>query len=224
MKKWKCTVCGYIHEGDTPPEECPVCGADKSKFIEITEDAQAASEPEKPENTLAGAEKIKPTGTTGAGHKAQPFAELLDRYPHVTDQMAKLHAHPISVHIPNGVLPASILFLFPGILFDHTGFATAAFYNLVFVVLAMPVVFITGYVDWQTRFKGALTRIFKTKMVCAGIVFVLGFILMLWRWIDPAVTTAQSGYRWIFFILALVMLGAATVAGYLGGKLVFHKK
>jgi len=30
MKKWVCTVCGYIHEGDTPPEQCPVCkvGAD----------------------------------------------------------------------------------------------------------------------------------------------------------------------------------------------------
>ena len=34
MKKWVCTVCGYVHEGDAPPEKCPVCGADKSKFIE----------------------------------------------------------------------------------------------------------------------------------------------------------------------------------------------
>ena len=23
--KWKCRVCGYIHEGDTPPEKCPLC-------------------------------------------------------------------------------------------------------------------------------------------------------------------------------------------------------
>ncbi len=28
MKKWKCTVCGYIHVGEEPPEECPVCGAE----------------------------------------------------------------------------------------------------------------------------------------------------------------------------------------------------
>ena len=33
MKKWECTVCGYIHEGPEPPDECPVCGADKSQFI-----------------------------------------------------------------------------------------------------------------------------------------------------------------------------------------------
>jgi rubrerythrin len=32
-KKWKCTVCGYIHEGKTPPDICPVCGAFKYQFI-----------------------------------------------------------------------------------------------------------------------------------------------------------------------------------------------
>jgi len=33
MKKWKCTVCGYIHVGEEPPEKCPQCGAPKEKFI-----------------------------------------------------------------------------------------------------------------------------------------------------------------------------------------------
>jgi rubrerythrin len=32
-KKWKCTVCGYIHEGENPPEFCPVCEAHKYQFI-----------------------------------------------------------------------------------------------------------------------------------------------------------------------------------------------
>jgi rubrerythrin len=32
-KKWKCTVCGYIHEGAKPPDVCPVCGAHKYQFI-----------------------------------------------------------------------------------------------------------------------------------------------------------------------------------------------
>lgn len=34
MKKWVCTVCGYVHEGDTPPEKCPQCKASRDKFIE----------------------------------------------------------------------------------------------------------------------------------------------------------------------------------------------
>ena len=34
--KYVCSVCGYIHEGDNPPEECPIChaGADKFKVVE----------------------------------------------------------------------------------------------------------------------------------------------------------------------------------------------
>ncbi|MBN2162427.1 MAG: FAD-dependent oxidoreductase [Pontiellaceae bacterium] len=31
-KRWRCKVCGYIHEGDTPPETCPVCGVPGSEF------------------------------------------------------------------------------------------------------------------------------------------------------------------------------------------------
>lgn len=36
-KKFRCTVCGYIHEGDTAPEKCPMCGVPASKFVEIEE-------------------------------------------------------------------------------------------------------------------------------------------------------------------------------------------
>ncbi len=32
MAKYVCQVCGYVHEGDTPPEACPVCKAPAEKF------------------------------------------------------------------------------------------------------------------------------------------------------------------------------------------------
>ncbi|HNX92444.1 MAG TPA: FAD-dependent oxidoreductase [Syntrophomonas sp.] len=35
VTKWKCQVCGYIHEGPEPPDECPVCGAPKERFEPI---------------------------------------------------------------------------------------------------------------------------------------------------------------------------------------------
>lgn len=38
-KKFICTVCGYVHEGDEAPEKCPVCKAPASKFKEMTDDA-----------------------------------------------------------------------------------------------------------------------------------------------------------------------------------------
>lgn len=37
MKKWRCTVCDYIHEGETPPDVCPVCGVGPDLFEEVGE-------------------------------------------------------------------------------------------------------------------------------------------------------------------------------------------
>lgn len=38
---WKCSVCGYTHEGNDAPEFCPKCGAPKEKFNQLSEeDAQ----------------------------------------------------------------------------------------------------------------------------------------------------------------------------------------
>ena len=37
MAKWICSVCGYVHEGDTPPEFCPPCKAPASKFVKQEE-------------------------------------------------------------------------------------------------------------------------------------------------------------------------------------------
>ena len=34
MKKFVCTVCGYIYEGETAPEKCPLCGVGADKFKE----------------------------------------------------------------------------------------------------------------------------------------------------------------------------------------------
>ena len=37
MKKFVCPICGYVHEGDCPPEKCPQCGCAGEKFTEMTE-------------------------------------------------------------------------------------------------------------------------------------------------------------------------------------------
>ena len=44
MKKFVCTVCGYVHEGDTPPAQCPICQAPAEKFMEQQGDMTWASE------------------------------------------------------------------------------------------------------------------------------------------------------------------------------------
>lgn len=41
MKVWKCTVCGYIHRGEMPPDKCPNCGALKEKFVQVEENFES---------------------------------------------------------------------------------------------------------------------------------------------------------------------------------------
>lgn len=36
MKKFVCSICGYVHQGDAAPEQCPICKAPTSKFTEMS--------------------------------------------------------------------------------------------------------------------------------------------------------------------------------------------
>ena len=44
MAKWVCPVCGYVHEGDTPPEKCPICNVPGEKFTLQAEEKTWAAE------------------------------------------------------------------------------------------------------------------------------------------------------------------------------------
>ncbi|MBN1443958.1 MAG: rubredoxin [Planctomycetes bacterium] len=49
--KWKC-VCGYIHDGESAPAECPKCGAKAEKFTLLDESAAALVERSRRTNAL----------------------------------------------------------------------------------------------------------------------------------------------------------------------------
>ena len=46
MKKFVCSVCGYVHEGDAAPEKCPVCKVPAEKFKEQVGEMKLAAEHE----------------------------------------------------------------------------------------------------------------------------------------------------------------------------------
>ncbi|MDI6796497.1 MAG: hypothetical protein QMD09_06115, partial [Desulfatibacillaceae bacterium] len=166
MKKWQCTVCGYIHEGPEPPETCPVCGADKSKFVEFVEDDKQGaglptgqeSQPE--EASSAGQDAPKRSVPDGSGFKAvagRAFWKLFDLS---SDMMVRFKAHPILVHSPNGVIPMSFAFCVLAVLFKSDGLATAALFALIYVAFTMPLVLFSGYLDWKEKYGGNLTSLF----------------------------------------------------------------
>ena len=142
-------------------------------------------------------------------------------YSLATGLLTRHKAHPISVHIPNGVLPVTVLFLFMSFIFDTMGLERAAFYNLVVVALAMPLVLFSGYLDWKAKYKGAMTRVFKHKIAMGIIVALLSFLLVGWRLLDPEVAAPGNLARYPFLAIHLAALAAAGYAGNLGGKLVF---
>jgi len=44
MKKFVCSICGYVHEGENAPEKCPQCGVPASKFNEMSGEKEYACE------------------------------------------------------------------------------------------------------------------------------------------------------------------------------------
>jgi uncharacterized membrane protein len=226
MKKWRCTVCGYIHTGDEPPEICPVCGADRSKFVEVT-DAADNNSSNNPQTKATAAPASSTTASApgknyaGKDARAKEIPVKRSRLDTANDLMSKHHLHPISVHVPNGVVPAVILFVILGILFTSSSLFQAAFYNLIFVVLALPVVLYSGFNEWQRKYRSARTRIFIAKIISAAVVTVFVVIVVAWYLFNPELIRNPSSMPALLFVLHLVLLLATAIAGYLGGKLVF---
>jgi uncharacterized membrane protein len=234
MKKFKCTVCGYVHTGDAPPEKCPVCGADKSKFVELS--PAEAAEAEAEFNARQKSQKAK-TSSGNAGGPAGSSADSEGAVDRLLDLISQKHLHPISVHFPNGILPAAVLFLFLALVLDAAGLAGraflsielsafhhVAFLDLAFVVLAMPVVLFSGFVDWKKRYKGIMTKVIRTKIICGAIVFILGIALVAWRLAAPESVMGGGIGGWLYLVVNAGMLAAAGIAGNLGGRLVFGRK
>lgn len=215
-QQWHCAVCGYVHTGISAPLACPVCGADQDRYAVVDPSTPPPAKEIEKEPAFAKA----PRSYSSLPEKEASTAENHSRLEWVLDKMVDLHAHPIAVHIPNGVLPMAVIFLLLGILFDSHSLSMVAFYNLIFIALAMPIVLFSGYNDWQRRFGGHLTNVFLTKMICGGVVLIGTFSGVIWRLFDPEVILPSASGRWSYLLLHMVVLAAAIVAGFCGGKLI----
>jgi len=211
-KRWRCTVCGYVHHGAEPPEKCPLCGADKYLFVEIDVEGKVIGGEEEEaviytdSSSTAGAEEVVAPET---------FFDKLAK------PILKFHLHPIHTHFPNGILPVMVAFLALGIFFNIAALETAAFFNAIAVLIMLPIVIFTGYVEWQKRYRGLKSALFITKILCSMIVLSTVSVLVFWRIIDPAVAAEGSPTQFIYLGVAGAALAAAGIAGHLGGKLAF---
>ena len=206
MKEWECSVCGHIHEGEEPPLKCPVCKAEKEKFFALDALEETVSQ-------------IEPEKDAVETRTESPIRKGLN----ISDLILDNHLHPISVHGPNGIIPVAVVFLVLIVLFQFSGLEGAVYFNMIAVLLSMPLVILTGYTTWQKKYKGVKTSVFKIKIAasCVATVVLLG--LVVWRTVQPDVLTTDSLDRWLFLMWSLLLLAAVGLAGHLGGQLVFAK-
>jgi nitrite reductase (NADH) large subunit len=73
FKTWVCSVCGYIHYGPEPPDECPVCGSTKDQFT-------LSTEAENPPSVEAAPSRLKKVVVIGAGIAGVSAAEAIRKF------------------------------------------------------------------------------------------------------------------------------------------------
>ena len=222
MKQWRCTICNYIHEGESPPLSCPVCKAPASKFVLLEQEASSTVSTVDSSSDLSDAEKIRQLEEQIKVAKQETTSEktrALSLMDSVMNQMVKHHIHPVSVHFPNGVLPVAVIFFVAAFLFGANSLATAGFFNVIAVFVSLPLVIAAGFVEWTRKYNSALTWLFKVKILAASVTLVTCFASLVWYASQPGVL--GSSLAWLFLLLNIVMLASAGVAGFLGGKLVF---
>lgn len=205
LKRWRCTVCQYESTGDFPPEKCPVCGASREAFVEIdTEGNVIGAEPTPEEEKKGG---------------------FYDTLCHL---LIKHHLHPISAHFPNGIMPAAVLFLLIALFSGSSVLEDAAWYNLVVILVSLPLVLFAGFIEWKRSYRGAKTWIFLTKITCGIVVFISVSTLVIWPlaeksedWGSVVLFGLELPAHWLYFAIACIGLCAVAIAGHLGGKLVY---
>jgi uncharacterized membrane protein len=139
------------------------------------------------------------------------------------NMMVKHHLHPISVHVPNGMLPFTVIFIIIATLFDLDIFYKVSFINLAAIVLSLPIVLFTGIVEWKLKYGGKMTNIFKQKIISATAVAILTIVLLIWCLIYPVNSDSPNIIRYAYALIAVILLVPAAIAGNIGGKLVFKE-
>jgi mannose-6-phosphate isomerase-like protein (cupin superfamily) len=87
MARWSCGVCGYVHDGDGPPDKCPNCGSPKERFAELKEGGEIIHM--KASEKMDDGDKVKVNPFFGSYEGIQPYIYNLP-----AGQRVKLHKHP----------------------------------------------------------------------------------------------------------------------------------
>ena len=130
----------------------------------------------------------------------------------------KLHAHVLFTHFPISFFTASAGFMLLHMFTNTECFESAAFLSLVAAVALTIPTAITGWTTWKSKFKGARTKIFDTKIFLAAFMISLGILLIILRtyFIERGEHTI---WHYLFSFGFVALFYASMMEGYYGGPL-----
>ncbi|HEY9160086.1 MAG TPA: rubrerythrin [Desulfomonilia bacterium] len=129
-----------------------------------------------------------------------------------------LHMHPIAVHFPQAfvvvLIPFIILGIILGQIFGRNFLISARVLSLLLPVFSLPAI-LTGLIDAKVRFKKLTTPALKTKMIFAGLFFVITCAIAVIVFLFGFQANAAAAV----IILLILCLGCQIVLGHIGSKL-----
>jgi predicted heme/steroid binding protein/uncharacterized membrane protein len=151
------------------------------------------------------------------GERIPPY---LSRLFH-TVPLLKRHPHPMIVHFPVVFMISNAGFNLLYLLTGHLSFEVTAWYCLWGGVLFSIPSIATGLFTWWINYESQYLHQVVIKMILSPLMFLLGTIMLIWRYLDPAilVTLKPLSYLYLAGSFALAIMAAAI--GWFGGTLSF---
>jgi len=243
QRQWYCTVCKYIHHGDSPPDICPVCKKPWTAFVPHEEGQEHA--PLKPKSKpVAKKEEVKadrwrcvvcnyvhegpqPPDICPVCGKSKDFFEPEEQSPEhhhrgLSGLIERLHLHPVSAHMPNGAMPLALVAWIAFLATGEASLERTSFYLVMVSALVVPVTFYSGWSDARHRFGSTTTGIFPEKKLWSWVLTALAAATVVWRLAIGWADAPTGGLEIAIFTGCLLACNALTTRlGMLGGKLVF---
>lgn len=133
---------------------------------------------------------------------------------------APIHAHHIGSHFTSALFPVSSVLLTMFAVTGDSSMESAAFYCLIFGLLAIPLTYISGAYDWKTRFSGRRTRLFDHKLVFGLIFLIISIGLVAVRMMWPMIMFEPGVAKWLYLFFLYAATGTAVYLGHLGSKFI----
>jgi uncharacterized membrane protein len=145
----------------------------------------------------------------------EPYKENISRK---RGLILNLHMHPIAVHFPQAFVVVLIPFIVFGVvlgqIYGHDILIAARVLSLLLPIFSLLAV-VTGLIDAKVRFKKLNTPALKTKILFAGLFFILSCVIAVIVFLFGFQANAAAAV----IILLLLCVGCQIVLGHIGSKL-----